>query len=82
MLLAHAGTASPKGLTAICPKIIMVSSASEKSRIVIRDIELIAEMREVESLQKDVWECDDRDIVPLTILAATREARGDSDRRV
>lgn len=50
-----------------------MSSASEESRIVIRDIELIAEMREVESLQKEVWGCDDRDIVPLTILVATRE---------
>ncbi len=57
----------------ICPKIIIVSSASEKSTIVIRDIELISEMREVESLQKEVWGCDDRDVVPLTILAATRE---------
>jgi predicted GNAT superfamily acetyltransferase len=50
-----------------------VSSASEKSTILIRDIELISEMREVESLQKEVWGSDDRDIVPLTILAATRE---------
>ena len=50
-----------------------MSSASEKSTIVIRDIELISEMREVESLQKEVWGCDDRDVVPLTILAATRE---------
>lgn len=50
-----------------------MSSTSEKSKIVIRDIELIAEMREVESLQSEVWGCDDRDIVPLTILAATRE---------
>jgi predicted GNAT superfamily acetyltransferase len=57
----------------ICPKIIIVSSASEKSTIVIRDIELISEMREVESLQREVWGCDDRDVVPLTILAATRE---------
>ncbi len=30
-------------------------------------------MREVESLQKEVWRCDDRDIVPFTILVATRE---------
>ena len=30
-------------------------------------------MQEVESLQKEVWGCDDRDIAPLTILAATRE---------
>jgi predicted GNAT superfamily acetyltransferase len=50
-----------------------VSSASEKSRIIIRDIELISEMREVESLQKEVWLCEDLDIVPLTVLVATRE---------
>jgi chorismate synthase len=53
-----------------------VSSATEKSSIVIRDIELIREMREVESLQKDVWEFEDRDIIPLSILAATRENGG------
>ena len=50
-----------------------MSSATEESSIIIRDIELISEMREVESLQKEVWECDDRDIVPLTLLVATRE---------
>src|SRR5687768_5388208 len=50
-----------------------MSSATEKPGVIIRDIELISEMREVESLQKDVWECDERDIVPLTILIATRE---------
>jgi chorismate synthase len=53
-----------------------VSSATEKSSIVIRDIELIREMREVESLQKDVWGFEDRDIIPLSILAATRENGG------
>ncbi len=50
-----------------------MSSVTEKPNIIIRDIELISEMREVESLQKEVWACDDRDIVPLTILVATRE---------
>src|SRR5687767_14441574 len=50
-----------------------MSSATEKRPITIRDIELISEMREVELLQKEVWGCDDRDIVPLTLLAATRE---------
>jgi predicted GNAT superfamily acetyltransferase len=50
-----------------------MSSATETPGIIIRDIELISEMREVESLQKEVWECDDRDIVPLTLLVATRE---------
>ncbi len=50
-----------------------VSSVTQQRLITIRDIELISEMREVESLQKEVWACDDRDIVPLSILAATRE---------
>ncbi len=50
-----------------------MSSVTQQRPIIIRDIELIAEMREVESLQKEVWACDDRDIVPLTILVATRE---------
>jgi predicted GNAT superfamily acetyltransferase len=53
-----------------------VSSATEKSSIVIRDIKLVAEMRAVESLQKDVWEFEDREIIPLSILAATRENGG------
>lgn len=30
-------------------------------------------MREVESLQKEVWGCDDRDLVPFTLFAATKE---------
>ncbi|MGH9873100.1 MAG: hypothetical protein ACRD9S_11645 [Pyrinomonadaceae bacterium] len=34
---------------------------------------MISEMREVESLQKEVWACDDRDLVPLTMLAASKE---------
>ncbi len=50
-----------------------MSSVTQQRPIIIRDIELISEMREVESLQKEVWGCEDRDIVPLTILAATRE---------
>jgi len=44
-----------------------------KNGIIIRDITLHSEMREVETLQKDVWQSDDRDVVPLNILAATRE---------
>lgn len=53
--------------------VITVSSATEKPLIIIRDIQLIPEMREVESLQKEVWACDDRDLVPLTMLAASKE---------
>ena len=48
-------------------------SALEEQSIIIRDITLRSEMREVETLQKKVWQSDDRDVVPLNILAATRE---------
>ena len=50
-----------------------MSTVAQQRPIIIRDIALISEMREVESLQKEVWTCVDRDIVPLTILVATRE---------
>jgi predicted GNAT superfamily acetyltransferase len=53
-----------------------MSRATKTSDIVIRDIESISEMRAVESLEKEVWECADRDIVPLTMLAAARESGG------
>ncbi len=50
-----------------------MSSATEEPSIGIREIGLISEMREVEALQKEVWGCDDRDVVPLTIFTATKE---------
>ena len=51
----------------------MVSTTIEAPAIVIRDIELLSEMREVETLQKDVWGCDDLDVVPLTMFVAGGE---------
>jgi chorismate synthase len=52
---------------------ITVPKPIEKQSIVIRDITLRSEMREVEILQEEVWQSNDRDVVPLNILAATRE---------
>jgi len=52
---------------------IIVSSAIEAPAIVIRDIDRVSQMREVETIQKDVWGCDDLDVVPLTMLVASRE---------
>ena len=52
---------------------IIVSSATEAPAIIIRDIERVPEMREVETLQKDVWGSNDLDVVPLTMLVASRE---------
>ena len=44
--------------------------------IVIRDIESFEEMREIEALQKDVWQFSDLDVVPRTILVPTKEVGG------
>jgi len=50
-----------------------VPNATEGSTIIIRDIEHVSELRAVETLQKDVWGCDDLDVVPLTMFVAGRE---------
>jgi predicted GNAT superfamily acetyltransferase len=50
-----------------------VSSATQLPAIVIRDIDRISEIHEVETLQKDVWGSDDLDVVPLTLLVASKE---------
>jgi len=50
-----------------------MSSVIEAPTIVIRDIRLPSEMGEVETLQKNVWGCDDLDVVPATMLVASRE---------
>jgi predicted GNAT superfamily acetyltransferase len=53
-----------------------MSGVTERPNIIIRDIESISEMRAVELLEKEVWGCEDLDIVPLTLLAAARESGG------
>ena len=53
-----------------------MSNVIHASAIVIRDIDRFEELRAVESLQKQVWSFTDRDVVPLTILLATREVGG------
>src|SRR5258706_4938366 len=43
------------------------------SAIIIRDIETIAEMYEVEAVQKEVWGIEDREIFPALALIPMRE---------
>jgi len=50
-----------------------VPNAKQESNIVVRDIKSTSELRSVEALQKEVWGCDDLDVVPLTMLVASRE---------
>jgi len=44
--------------------------------ISIREVEGIAEMREVEELQKEVWGMGDREVVPIMNLIAVKESGG------
>ncbi|HEV8366656.1 MAG TPA: GNAT family N-acetyltransferase [Pyrinomonadaceae bacterium] len=53
-----------------------MSTATQVPTIIIRDIERISEMREVETLQKVVWGCEDLDVVPVTMFIASRQVGG------
>jgi chorismate synthase len=53
-----------------------MSATKETPNITLRQIDDSAGMRAVEELQKEVWGIPDLDVVPLTHLAATREAGG------
>lgn len=53
-----------------------MTAASEISNISIREINDVAEMRDVEELQKEVWGIPDLDVVPMTQLVAAKEAGG------
>lgn len=42
--------------------------------VVIRDLETLAELEQAEAVEKEVWRLDDRDVTPLTLMIATKEA--------
>jgi predicted GNAT superfamily acetyltransferase len=54
----------------------MTDSTAAERNLIIRDIETIAEMRQVEQLQKEVWGIDDLDVVPVTHLVAAKAVNG------
>ena len=53
-----------------------MSTTSETSTILIRQVETFAELRAVEEMQKEVWGVPDLDVVPLTHLIAAQAAGG------
>jgi len=53
-----------------------LSSATQISSITIRPLNRGEDLRDVEALQKDVWGCADLDVVPSTMLVASREVGG------
>lgn len=53
-----------------------MSTASESSAIVIREVKTFAELRAVEEMQREVWGVSNLDVVPLTHLVAVQAAGG------
>jgi predicted GNAT superfamily acetyltransferase len=45
-----------------------------KPAIVIRDLQSLDDLRKVETLEQEVWGLCDRDVMPLTMIIATKEA--------
>ena len=54
----------------------MNSTTGEAAKIVICDIESVSEMHQVEAIEKEIWGCDDLDVLPATMLSASREVGG------
>jgi predicted GNAT superfamily acetyltransferase len=51
-----------------------VSDQVSKSTVPIRDLETIEDLRKVEQVEQEVWGLVDRDITPMTLLIACKEA--------
>jgi predicted GNAT superfamily acetyltransferase len=51
-------------------------TSTETSSIAIRDIETVSDMHQVEALEKEIWGCNDLDVLPATMLSASREVGG------
>ncbi len=47
---------------------------ASKPSIVIRDLQTFEDLKQVESLEKEVWRLEDIDVLPSTISIATKEA--------
>ncbi len=50
-----------------------MSQAPAKS-VIIRDLQSLEDLRQAEELEREVWALSDRDVMPLTLMIATREA--------
>lgn len=48
--------------------------AKSRPAIVIRDLRSLDDLRQVETLEQEVWGLSDRDVLPLTMTVATKEA--------
>ena len=52
----------------------MKVSGASASTVIIRDLESIEDLRKVEPVEREVWGLADRDVAPMTLLIACKEA--------
>jgi predicted GNAT superfamily acetyltransferase len=45
-----------------------------RKNVIIRDLESFADLEQAEALEREVWGLADRDVLPMTIIVATKEA--------
>ena len=50
-----------------------MNQATTKS-VIIRDLESFADLEQAEALEREVWGLSDRDVMPMTMIVATKEA--------
>jgi len=48
--------------------------AESPKPVIIRDLQNIEDLEQAEALEKEVWVLADRDVMPLALMIATREA--------
>ncbi len=51
-----------------------MTTRASTADIVIRDLETIEDLRKMGPVEKEVWGLDDRDVAPMTLLIAAKEA--------
>src|ERR1700691_1161371 len=51
-----------------------MAQPQSKAQIVIRDLKGFDDLKQVESVEREVWELSDLDATPLTLAVATQEA--------
>ena len=56
------------------PMIDQSEKAAGENSVVIRDLESIADLARMESVEQEVWKLTDRDVTPVTLLVACKEA--------
>lgn len=51
-----------------------VSNRNQNPEITIRELETVADLQYAQQLEREIWQCNDLDLVPITLAVASRAA--------